>query len=98
VLPELAGLRLSETTAQRTTEAAGERLGEHLDRGGVLGGPTPWQWQRDAEGKTCAYISVDATGEFPGARFYLLHSLSHLLLTAISLECGYAASAFSTTA
>lgn len=32
-------------------------------------------------------------GEFPGVRFYLLHSLSHLLLTAISLECGYAASA-----
>jgi hypothetical protein len=30
---------------------------------------------------------------FPGARFYLLHSLAHLLLTAISLECGYAASA-----
>ncbi len=35
----------------------------------------------------------DPRGEFPGARFYLLHSLSHLLLTAISLECGYAASA-----
>jgi len=30
---------------------------------------------------------------FPGARFYLLHSLSHLLITALSLECGYAASA-----
>jgi hypothetical protein len=30
---------------------------------------------------------------FPGTRFYLLHSLSHLLLSAISLECGYAASA-----
>jgi hypothetical protein len=30
---------------------------------------------------------------FPGVRFYLLHSLSHLLLTAISLECGYSASA-----
>ena len=30
---------------------------------------------------------------FPGARFYMLHSLSHLLLTALSLECGYAASA-----
>ncbi len=30
---------------------------------------------------------------FPGARFYLLHSLSHLLISAISLECGYAASA-----
>lgn len=30
---------------------------------------------------------------FPGARFYLLHSLAHLLLTAIALECGYSASA-----
>jgi hypothetical protein len=26
-------------------------------------------------------------------RFYLLHSLSHLLISAISLRCGYAASA-----
>jgi hypothetical protein len=30
---------------------------------------------------------------FPGIRFYLLHSLSHLLLTSIADECGYAASA-----
>jgi hypothetical protein len=30
---------------------------------------------------------------YPGIRYYLLHSLSHLLITAISLECGYAASA-----
>ncbi len=29
---------------------------------------------------------------FPGSRFILLHSLSHLLLTAMSLECGYSAS------
>ncbi len=36
---------------------------------------------------------ADGGLEFPGVRFYLLHSLSHLLLTAISLECGYAASA-----
>ncbi len=35
----------------------------------------------------------DGKGVFPGVRFYMLHSLSHLLLTAISLECGYAASA-----
>lgn len=34
-----------------------------------------------------------AIAPFPGTRFYLLHSLSHLLLSAISLECGYAASA-----
>ncbi|MEI8258993.1 MAG: DUF1998 domain-containing protein, partial [Deltaproteobacteria bacterium] len=30
---------------------------------------------------------------FPGVRFYMLHSLAHLLMSAISLECGYAASA-----
>ena len=35
----------------------------------------------------------ESGGEFLGVRFYLLHSLSHLLLTAISLECGYSASA-----
>ena len=62
VLPELVGLHLSETTVQRTTEAAGDRLGAHLDQGKVLGGPTPWCWHKDAEGKTCAYASVDATG------------------------------------
>ncbi len=29
---------------------------------------------------------------FPGLPYVLLHSLSHLLLTAVALECGYAAS------
>jgi hypothetical protein len=62
VLPELTGLRLSETTVQRTTEAAGERLGKHLAAGKLLGSPTPWDWHADALGKTCAYVSLDATG------------------------------------
>lgn len=30
--------------------------------------------------------------QFPGLAFYMLHTLSHMLLTAISLECGYPAS------
>jgi len=30
--------------------------------------------------------------QYPGLAYYMLHSLSHLLLTAISLECGYPAS------
>lgn len=30
---------------------------------------------------------------FPGARYYLVHSLAHLMIAAVSLECGYAASA-----
>ena len=37
--------------------------------------------------------TVPAAPDFPGARFYLLHSLAHLLISAVSLECGYAASA-----
>jgi len=32
---------------------------------------------------------------FPGVRYYLLHSLSHFLVTALSIECGYSASALS---
>jgi hypothetical protein len=30
--------------------------------------------------------------EFPGMPYYMLHSLSHLLLTVVALECGYPAS------
>lgn len=43
--------------------------------------------------KLLTAVEKEGKGEFLGIRFYLLHSLSHLLLTAISLECGYAASA-----
>jgi hypothetical protein len=34
-----------------------------------------------------------AKGDYPGPRYVLLHSLSHLLITAMSLACGYSASA-----
>jgi hypothetical protein len=30
--------------------------------------------------------------EFPGVPYYLLHSLSHLLITSVSLTCGYSSS------
>jgi hypothetical protein len=62
VLPELAGLRLSESTAQRTTEDAGQRLGELLTDGHTFGPRVGWDWNVDATGQTCAYVSVDATG------------------------------------
>lgn len=35
----------------------------------------------------------DARDEFARPRYVLLHSLAHLLITAVSLECGYPASA-----
>jgi len=62
VLEKTAGLRLSESTVERTTEGAGERLGTRLDDGEVFGPKVDWKWHKDAEGKTCAYVSLDATG------------------------------------
>jgi hypothetical protein len=58
VLPRLAGLRLAESTAERTTEAAGTRLAG----GETFGAKADWRWHKDALGRTCAYVSVDATG------------------------------------
>ena len=62
VLGTLAGMCLSESTVQRTAEDAGERVGELLEAGRTFGFPRVWPWQRDARGRTCAYISIDATG------------------------------------
>ena len=61
-LPKLTGLHLSESTVERTTEAAGRDVGARLARGEVFGPARDWDWHKDAEGKTCAYVSLDATG------------------------------------
>lgn len=45
-------------------------------------------------GYTRQYPNREGSG-FLGIRYYMLHSLSHLLMNAISLECGYAASSLS---
>jgi len=62
VLPRLAGLRVSESTAERTTEAAGTALGERLADGAVFGEAGPWEFPKDAHGRTVGYVSLDATG------------------------------------
>lgn len=61
-LTKLAGLHLSESTVERTTEAAGERVAAAQAAGETFGPAVAWAWHRDAEGKTCAYVSTDATG------------------------------------
>jgi len=61
-LPKLTGLHLGESTVERTTEAAGRDVGARLARGEVFGPSRDWDWHKDAEGKTCAYVSIDATG------------------------------------
>jgi hypothetical protein len=61
-LQKMAGLRLSESTVERTTEAAGQRVREKLREGKTLGPACGWAWQTDALGRRCAYVSLDATG------------------------------------
>ena len=61
VLGRLAGLKVSESTAQRITEAAGEELGGRLAAGETFGPARDWAWHKDAQGKSCAYVSLDAT-------------------------------------
>jgi hypothetical protein len=72
ILYKATGLKLSESTVQRATEAAGKRLGEMLEAKKQLrfSPAQPWSWHEDADGQTCAYVGVDATGvmmQGPGA-------------------------------
>jgi hypothetical protein len=72
VLPKLAGLQLAESTVERTTEAAGLRLAGAQSAERSEEPRQAWAWHRDAEGKTVAYVGVDATGvpqqQFPEGR------------------------------
>lgn len=69
------------------------RLDEHAVR--------KWEERPAVEARAAdleaGYEAARASGRklpvFPGVRFYLLHSLAHLLMNALALECGYAASA-----
>lgn len=61
-LLKLADWRLSESTVERTTETTGTRLGERLASGATFGPAKPWDWNKDATGQTCDYVSLDATG------------------------------------
>lgn len=62
LLKETAGIRLGESTVQRTTEATGNRIAEHMQKGRTFGGKAVWDWFRDACGRTVGYIEIDATG------------------------------------
>jgi hypothetical protein len=65
LLRETAGIRRSESTVPRTTEAAGERIADHLESGGTFGPKRPWSWFRDAAGRTVGDVGIDATGLRP---------------------------------
>jgi hypothetical protein len=58
----MAGIRLSETTVQRTTEDVGHRIKDWWAAGMLLGPAVCWRWYRDAVGRRVAYFTIDATG------------------------------------
>jgi hypothetical protein len=62
VLPKLAGVPLAESTGERTTEGVGARLAAVQPDTEQGKSQAEWAWHRDAEGKTVAYVAVDATG------------------------------------
>jgi hypothetical protein len=62
LLEELSGIRLGESTVERTTEEAGRRLADAVEAGVTLGPRVDWPWHKDYEGQRCAYVELDATG------------------------------------
>lgn len=70
-LRTMSGLRVSESTVERTTETTGERVAAQLAAGQTQGPKEAWEWQRDAQGRTVAYVGCDHTGirqQGPGGR------------------------------
>lgn len=60
-LRKACGLRLSESTVERVTEDAGARLLQLQAERVKFGNDESWDWEYDAQGRSCAYVSLDAT-------------------------------------
>ena len=58
-LVKLTGIRVSESTVQRVTEDAGQKLGQRLAAKETFGPAQAWSWNQDQTGQTCAYTSLD---------------------------------------
>jgi len=61
-LPKLSGLRVGESTVERTTERVGEDVGTRLSKGETFGNKQVWKWSKDKDGQSTAYVSADLTG------------------------------------
>jgi hypothetical protein len=62
LLEEMGGVRLGESTVERTTEDAGQRLAHAVAGRATFGPRVDWTWHKDYDGKTCAYVEMNATG------------------------------------
>jgi hypothetical protein len=62
LLHEMGGVRLGESTVERTSEEAGDRLAQDLQAGRTFGLKVVWSWHKDYQGRPVAYVELDATG------------------------------------
>jgi hypothetical protein len=62
LIQKMSGLCVSESTVERITEEVGAAIGTAQAQGEVFGEAKAWEWHKDAEGQTVAYVSMDATG------------------------------------
>lgn len=62
LIKKMSALRVCESTVQRITEVVGTAIGEAQAQGELFGTSKPWEWHKDAEGNTVAYVAADATG------------------------------------
>jgi hypothetical protein len=62
VLPRMSGLTLAESTVERTSEAVGVEAGQAIEAKVAFDETRLWDWHKDADGMTCAYVSIDLTG------------------------------------
>jgi hypothetical protein len=61
-LPKSSGIRVSASTVKRVSEAVGDHIQACRKRGETFGPARQWDWHKDAEGRSCAYVGLDATG------------------------------------
>jgi hypothetical protein len=58
----MTGLKTSASTVQRVTERVGETLAQRRSQEEIIGPEENWNWQKDRELRSVAYVSLDATG------------------------------------
>lgn len=59
MVSKTSGLKTSESTVRRVTQAAGDRLAEAMDQGKLFEPEEAWDWSTDANGKRCGYVGID---------------------------------------
>jgi hypothetical protein len=95
--PEIAPIYRNRPDWLPAVEVRGEGIFIELDEGAV----TRWEAKPEVQARARAMSEKFRQWEmergtdpsaFPGARYVLLHSLAHMLIRQLSLDCGYSAS------